>query len=322
MRWSVVVSAVGIALAVPAAAWAAGGPVAPVQGGNGVGVAGSPVRFVAQPAGRDTVVVRVTTRPWRVRSTIRLSGRWGVPGADFQGSTTGLSADGRTLLLEQVTSSVPVRTTRLLELGTRPLAVRKTIALPGWSTVDAISPDGRWLYLLHYRSADIRKYEVLAYDLALGRLIEKPIVDPRDRGAAMTGVPVSRVMSPDGRWAYTLYVRPSGVPFVHALDTAGLRAVCIDLPSLSVADVSSDSLRLGPGAMVLEVISGITVQAAINTRTFAVGSDVAAVAPTSSRVPSQQQRASGTGVPWELVVVPSVVLIALGAWKLPRLRAA
>ena len=51
--------------------------------------------------------------------TIRLSGRWGVPGADSSGSTTGLSADGGTLVLEQVTSNYPVRTTRLLELGTR-----------------------------------------------------------------------------------------------------------------------------------------------------------------------------------------------------------
>ena len=179
------------------------------------------------------------------------------------------------------------------------------------------------MYLIHYRSSDISKYEVLAYDLAHGRLLSKPIVDPRDRGEQMTGFPVSRVMSPDGRWAYTLYVRPSGVPFVHALDTVALRAVCIDLPSLSAGDVAADSLRLGPGATVLQVISGGKIQAAINTRTFAIGSSVAAVSTTSSRAPSREQRAGGGGVPWELVVLPIAVLAALGvgAWRLPKLRA-
>lgn len=324
MRWSAVVTSVGIALAMPAQASAVGGPVAPVQGGGGVGAAGSPIRLVAQRAGRDTVVQRVTRGPWRVRSTIRLPGSWGVPGADFNGSTTGLSADGRTLVLEQVTSGYPVRTTRLLELGVRPLAVRKAIVLPGWSTVDAISPDGRWMYIIHYRSSDISKYEVLAYDLAHGRLLAKPIVDPRDRGEQMAGFPVSRVMSPDGRWAYTLYFRPSDVPFVHALDTVGLRAVCIDLPSVGAGDVASDRLRLGPGATVLGVTSAGTVQAAINTRTFAIDSALAAVSTPSTRPPSREQRAGGGGVPWELVVLAIAVLAALGigVWRLPKLRAA
>ena len=323
MKWRAVVSSFGIALAVPTGASAAGVPVGPVQGGAGIGVAGSAIRFVARSAGRHTVVKQLATRPWGGQPTIRLSGRWGVPGADVNGSTTGLSADGRTLVLEQATTAFPVRTTRLLDLGTRPLALRKTIVLPGWSTVDAISPDGRWMYIIHYSSSNVSKYEVLAYDMALGRLIAKPIVDPRDRGEAMTGVPVSRVLSPDGRWAYTLYVRPSGVPFVHALDTIGRRAVCIDLPSLRAIDVSGDTLRLGPRVTSLQVTFGDTVQSVINTRTFGVRSHVAAVAPASRRAPMQDQHSGGGGVPWELVLAPIAVLVALGvgAWRLPKLRA-
>ena len=34
----------------------------------------------------------------------------------------------------------------------------------------------------------------------------------------------------DGRWVYTLYQKPSGEPFVHALDTVAPLAYCIDLP--------------------------------------------------------------------------------------------
>jgi hypothetical protein len=49
----------------------------------------------------------------------------------------------------------------------------------------------------------------------------------------MAGLPLSRASSPDGRWAYTLYDADGGEPFVHALDTVGRTAVCIDLPQLA-----------------------------------------------------------------------------------------
>ncbi len=48
---------------------------------------------------------------------------------------------------------------------------------------------------------------------------------PTRRWAAL---PLSRTMSPDGRWAYTLYSGDEN--FVHALDTADGQARCIDLP--------------------------------------------------------------------------------------------
>ena len=60
MRWSVVVAAFGVGLAASAGAMAAGGPVPPVQGNEGIGIAGSPVRFVVTPAEGDTLVRRVT----------------------------------------------------------------------------------------------------------------------------------------------------------------------------------------------------------------------------------------------------------------------
>src|SRR5438552_8037138 len=172
MRWSVVVAAFGVGLAASAGAMAAGGPVPPVQGNEGIGIAGSPVRFVVTPAEGDTLVRRVTAGLRRVQPTLRVSGRYGIPGADFNGSTTGLSADGRTLVLEQLHPYTRVRTTRLLVLDTRPLRIRKKILLTGWSTVDAISPNGGWLYLIHYpSSSDLSSYEVQAYDLRNGRLI-------------------------------------------------------------------------------------------------------------------------------------------------------
>jgi hypothetical protein len=53
----------------------------------------------------------------------------------------------------------------------------------------------------------------------------------------MQGIPLRRTMSADGRFAYTLYDRPEGSPFIHALDTARGTAACIDL-SLSGGDLA------------------------------------------------------------------------------------
>jgi hypothetical protein len=72
---------------------------------------------------------------------------------------------------------------------------------------------------------------VRALDPASGRLLPGPIVDPEEPDERMQGSPVSRVSSPDGRWAYTLYTG-SKERFVHALDTVRGRAVCVDLPQL------------------------------------------------------------------------------------------
>ena len=50
----------------------------------------------------------------------------------------------------------------------------------------------------------------------------------------MAGQPVAREMSPDGRWAYTLYGGGEET-FIHALDTEGETAVCIDLEDIAPA---------------------------------------------------------------------------------------
>jgi hypothetical protein len=278
-RASLTAFALALGLVVGSGASAAGGPVPPVHDGV-IGVAGSPYRYTAVAAGSDTIVKRLDAGTRHAVSELRVLGRYGIPGVDYTGSTTGLSADGRTLVLAELFGSGVPSTTRLLVLGTPRLDVRARLTLSGPSTVDAISPDGRWLYLIHYSPSDITRYEVLAYDLRAHRLLAKPVVDPRDRGEAMTGIPITRVMSADGRWAYTLYSRiPSGVPFVHALDTAEHRAVCIDLPRLSNLYPGNAQLRLTSGGAMLKVAIGGVTRTLVNTRTFAVTSQ-----PTSRRL--------------------------------------
>lgn len=309
-----------LALLVPQGALAAGGPVPPVQGSY-IGVPGSTYRYAAFDARGNTLVKRQEAGAGPAVSELGASGHYGIPGVDYSGSTTGLSANGRTLILAEIPGNGPPRTTRLLVLDTVPLAVRTRLTLPGWSTVDAVSPDGRWLYLIHYASSDISRYEVRAYDLPARRLLVKPVVDPRDHGEAMTGFPINRVMSADGRWAYTLYLRPSGVPFVHALDTTGRRAVCIDLPSLTNVDTGSAHLGLTPGGTTLQVDTGGVTRAVIDTRTFTVSAGHSAAAPVGPMAPGRRGTRGQGAIPWELIVLSIAALgVVAAAAALARSR--
>ena len=138
----------------------------------------------------------------------------------FDGATTGLSADGRVLVLARPDSSFPPAETRLAVLDARALAMRREIALPGFFTMDAISPDGRWVYLIQYAGQDVLDYRVRALDTTTGQLASGSVVDPRQPGEQMGGLPFTRSVSRDGRWAYTLYGGGEET-FIHALDTVG-----------------------------------------------------------------------------------------------------
>ncbi|MGI8572160.1 MAG: hypothetical protein ACR2L9_05980 [Solirubrobacteraceae bacterium] len=299
-----------LGLLAPSAASASGGPATPVLGGAGVTASGSPFNYIALAVGPNTLVEQVRRAGGIVESSSLLTGGFGVPGVTSTGSTTGLSADGRTLVLTDLASGYSSIRTRLIVLSTIPaLHVRARLALSGFFTVDAISPTGRWLYFTHYRShAGPTDYEIRAYDLMHLRLLAKPVVDPRHPGEKMTGSPVARIMSADGRWAYTLYQSFSGAPFVHALDTARRTAFCIDLPKLTALDVSSATLALSHSA--LQIDTGGTPAAAVDTRTFAVS--VPSAVPARPQIPHPAvTRGSDSGLPWVLGIGLFTALIAL-----------
>jgi hypothetical protein len=93
---------------------------------------------------------------------------------------------------------------------------------------DAISPEGRTLYLIQILPSNTTEYLVRAYDLGLRKLVQGAIADKSEPGS-MVGFPVSRATTADGTWAYTLYSRPSAQPFIHALNTRDRLAICVDL---------------------------------------------------------------------------------------------
>jgi hypothetical protein len=234
-----------VAVLLPTAAYADGLPVLGTDVGS-TGVASSDgARYVTIPAGSKTIVERVAQHGGQVLAWRSLQGTFTIPAVAYDGSAAGLSADGTTLALIEPRTSFPRAATKLLVLSTDGLKPLRTIELRGDFSFDAVSPNGSWLYFIHYVSPnDPTRYLVQAYDVLRGRLLAKPIVDPDEPGEKMRGNPLSRTMSADGRWAYTLYDGAGATPFVHALDTVARSAHCIDLDGIA-SGTDLWQLRLG-----------------------------------------------------------------------------
>lgn len=277
----------------------------PVQGVDvgGVGVVApyGDARYVTLPAGRDTVLARVKPAGGQIADSRLLRGEFTIPAVAYDGSAGGLSADGQTLVLIVPRASFPRVTTGLMVIDTRKLRPRKLVHLWGDFSFDAISPRGSLLYLIEYVSPrDPARYVVRAYDLRSGRLLARPVTDPREPGEKMRGAPLTRATSADGRWAYTLYDGAGQTPFIHALDTSTASARCIDLDTLAGADLSKLRFRLDGGSNTLTVGTNQQRLAVVDTRTFRVS------APTSAVLAAERE----TGrIPWVFVALASGLLV-------------
>jgi len=228
------------------------------------------LRYVALRAGNGTLVEAVTTRGGEVRRSRFLKrGAFGIPLVAYDGSSGGLSRNGRRLVVYEPSSGAR---TRFVVLDPRTLRVRERITLSGNFGFDALSPDGSLMYLIQLKTPPNGSgfaYDVRALNVDSGRLYPGAIVDRREPDEKMTGIPLTRVGSPDAGWAYTLYAKPSSGAFVHALHTTAREAFCIDL-ALDLADdeLGKVRMRIGKNVLVLR-LRGKTV-AKIDTRTFRV----------------------------------------------------
>jgi hypothetical protein len=290
----------------------AGGPIAGYDPLGQVTTPGLGVRYAALPAHGGTVVMAVT-RGGQVLKTRYVARRWFVPTAAYDGSNTGLTATGGTLILTAGRTTYPARRSEFLVVETASLRAVGTMHLRGDFSLDAVSPDGRRLYFIQILSST--RYLVRAYDAERGRLLAKPVVDPTDK-EPLRGGPLSRAMSHDSRWAYTLYDGNGEHPFIHALDTVRGQAKCIDLDGLANRDLSNVRLRVaGDGTVVVRDAGRMLY--AVDPRSFAVSEPRPAPRPARPAAPDHE------GLGWAGPVAGLALLGLLAAFAMraaPRLR--
>ena len=256
-----VLTAIALVLVLVPSALADGFMPAADQNGAGVLALDGKSRYVAVGivGTPRTFLTRISTKDGSVLTSVPLLGTWGTPQITYTGTSgEGLSSDGKTLVLADISSVYPRTASRFMILDARTLRMRDAIYLKGDFEFDAISPNGRRLYLIqHTNVLDQSRYVVRAYDVPSNTLRTGRVADPTQKSWVMEGYPVSRVISPDGRWVYTLYGNPKGFPFVHALDTVRGVAHCVGLPWRgSYTAVYNLRLTLHHGSLAVHWLSG------------------------------------------------------------------
>jgi len=186
--------------------------------------------------GRTMRFVRYDTRTGRGRLLRTARGYWNV---------VGISADGRRIARFEFGASAR-RTIFTLDgpQGT------ESVRLPGTFQLDALSPDGRRLFLVHWNRTG--GYDLQQYDRTTGRRRPARLAEPDEK---MTGQATSAVATRDGHWQLTLYVKNNRHTFIHALDLRTGVAHCIDLPLLT-DPMTAGALALAPEQRTLYVADG------------------------------------------------------------------
>ena len=254
MRWRSVMVAAALLLSGVVADRGGASPAAEV-----ISVDGAAGVWRVGQVGPDTRVQRVLgSLSWS--STVR--GRWSLPEVAARHLVGGASADGSSLALVQA-QGAGAFSSRFAVVTRSGL---KTVVLRGVWSFDALSVDGRTLFLTE--SVGEGKYWVRAVNVATGR-VGNPIVTKSitptsvevDDGP-MEGLPMDRVVTSDGVTVFTLYDGPS-FPFIHALDVATGGALCYELIGLSSLPVPRLRLRFGSSSGSVDVRDGSATVAQI-----------------------------------------------------------
>ena len=261
-------------LVVSGAATAAGPAPQVVRGAPGIAVAGA-AHVVAHAQGTATTrVVLVRDRDGKELVSRVLRGPLGVPAITFDSSLLeGTFANARRVVLASSIYDDASRSTFVV-LDTKTLRPVRTVMLRGSFAYDAVSSNGRRLYLLQFPGGvqgGVR-YVVRSVDLRTGKLEPGAIVDKTEPSERMSGIALARAWSRDGAWAYTLYNGGTSHAFVHALNTRTRVARCIDLPWAGEAQSVLDGVGLAVTPSRVLTLTGRSgaMLARIDTRTFSV----------------------------------------------------
>lgn len=204
-------------------------------------------------------------------ASLQLPGYYHLPSVTMSGMPGGLSQNGAHIVVESFenTPTGPPSASHFLVINTSLNSAPTRVDLKGYFAFDAISNDGGRLYLIEYVTST--DYRVRFYELAAQHLNPQVIVDKQNPSDSMTGLKLSGIPSRDGGYLYSVYARPTGTPFIHALDLSGSPfAFCIDLPGsgYSSGDVvapfhwslamTPDGSRLYAANALLGVVSEIS----------------------------------------------------------------
>ncbi len=155
------------------------------------------VLYATQSSGASTVIRAIDPVAGTVERETSVAGDWQLPAIGLDRDPGGLSADGRTLVLEEATTGAGTEpSTRFSIVSTAGTTAARMITVPGRLTFDALSPDGRLMYVLDHVS-DLT-YSVRQIDVASGRLAEGTIVDKRNADERMAGY--ANHPAPGCRW--------------------------------------------------------------------------------------------------------------------------
>jgi hypothetical protein len=279
-------TACGVLALAPAAAAADGLPV-PMDGFDTTSVVepdGEGPRYASIPAGEDTQLLQIDQDGGEIITSRTINGQYTIPLVAIDGTPSGVSADGDTVALisPRTDFDFPRRETSFVIVdvkengGMRP---RPPLTLRGDFSFDALSPDGRIMYLIEYLSRDYNDYAVRMYDLERERLLPDPVLVAHEVSPGeMRGLPLTRATSPDGRWEYTLYDGGGGrndVPFIHTLDTERGLSHCVDLPMVDGQEAWRIGLELTDDAGTLNATRGKETLAMLDTETFALSEPLA-----------------------------------------------
>lgn len=194
--------------------------------------------LTAQVRGKSTLLRRVTVASGRVIAHRTIPGRWSFQVAAADGTLVAGGDRGEPIALVTAARARgylgDARTTRIALLSSDLAGELQVLTLPGNFGVDAVGPDSHYLYLVQHLVGE--HYQVRAYDMLARKLVAQPVVSKTEPNEKMQGLPLARAASPTGNMVLTLYRKPSGMPFVHALFANALYAVCIDLPASARVD--------------------------------------------------------------------------------------
>jgi DNA-binding beta-propeller fold protein YncE len=177
----------------------------------------------------STSIVDTNPETGATLATLQIGQSYRFPDATAGGIPGGISPNGGWLVVESFDApgNDPPTATHFLVIDAPAMKIARRIDLPGFFNFDAISNDGKRLYLI--QMIDGKSYYVRWYDLAAGRLDPAIVFDKNEGGNAMTGLRISGVASADGNWQFGMYVRERANPFIHALSLHDPIAFCLDL---------------------------------------------------------------------------------------------